>query len=277
MYICLSSIYSLKTILHKSILDKIKDNIKQLLASEEEENLHLAFQLLQGLDNMEEFKDDLANTSHKRYLCLGYGFDYFLDTNILNLEGENYLDTGDFCLNEIPDFLLNYINTKTLILSSHQISSLSENFCILSTLEALHLSYNKFTHFPEVLGNMKTIETLDLSANKLKIITEDLVKMSNLEYLFLEYNNIDKLPDNIGLLQNLEEIHLWHNLLSTLPSSFAQLNMEHLNLSNNLFTFIPTAIYELKNLKRLDMSQNPIPEAVHEHIRKELKGVEVIF
>lgn len=258
-------------------MDNIKENLRQLLESEEEENLHLAFQLLQGLDNMEEFKEDLTNTSHKRYLCLQYGFDYLLDTNILDLERKHYLDTGDFCLNEIPDFLLNYTNTKTLILSSHQISSLSENFHNFSKLKELYFTYNHFTTFPKVLGKMKHIETLDISANRLNTITEGLGKMSNLKYLFLEYNNIDKLPSNIGLLQNLEEIHLWHNLLSTLPSSFAQLNVEQLNLMNNLFTFIPIAIYELKNLKRLDMSRNPIPEAVHEHIRKELKGVEVIF
>lgn len=53
--------------------------------------------------------------------------------------------------------------------------------------------------------------------------------------------------------------------------------LEKLDLSYNLFAFVPTAVYDLPNLKYLDLSGNPIPEAVHQNIRKELKSVNIFM
>lgn len=259
-------------------MNKLKENIKQLLASEDEENLYLAFQILQGLDNIEEFKEELIDTNLKKYLCLEYGFlEVLKEIKTLSIaQKEKQIPESIYTLTQLEELNLNFYNPH------HRISTLSENLGNLINLKHLEFAGNmcSLDTLPQSIGKLQKLEFLGLYDTELKQLPKEVEKLESLTtFIATRFHNLD-IEDTINKLLplKLQHLGLWIGNLDILPQSLTKLQtLESLSLLANHFSFIPTAIYELKNLKKLDMSRNPIPEAVHEHIRKELKGVEVIF
>ncbi|KAH0777616.1 hypothetical protein KY290_009027 [Solanum tuberosum] len=88
---------------------------------------------------------------------------------------------------------------------------LPEDIGSLSSLKELHLSGNKFEHFPRSIAQLGALEYLDLSNCK----------------------RLTQLPEDIGCLSSLKELNLSGNKFEHLPRSIAQLGaLQYLDLSD---------------------------------------------
>lgn len=76
--------------------------------------------------------------------------------------------------------------------------------------------------------------------------------LKNLKKLVLQGMKMSDLHPSIGNLRILQHLSLQHNNLYDLPFTFEWLDqLEYLDVSGNLFTILPRAVYHLKGLKVL--------------------------
>ncbi len=177
---------------------------------------------------------------------------------------------------------------KTLSLKNSNLKALRrDDFLGLGSLVELDLSGNSLREFPGGLGFLPKLARLNLSRNLLaKHFPKSLSRLARLEWLDLSDNNlVGPLPEYLGKLTALEWLDISHNqLIGPLPSGMGDLKvLKFLNLSKNLLTGpipatwsgmegvevlylhtnrltdpTPLKIPELKNLKRLDIYDNPL-------------------
>lgn len=108
-----------------------------------------------------------------------------------------------------------------------------------------------------------SVYILDLSNQGLKRFPNELFIFPNLISLNLAENEIEFIPDSIDRLQTLEELRLgWFwggNQISELPPSIGNLkNLKKLSLSNNKLKLIPNEIGKLNNLRELFIDFNEL-------------------
>lgn len=99
----------------------------------------------------------------------------------------------------------------------------------------LDMSNNFFNHTIDV-SKFKHLSIFDANSTNLSMLPES-VCVAPLQKMYLTFNNLRTLPRNFNLLQ--------HSLVS-------------LDLSNNLFDFIPTSVYTLQHLITLNFSHNDL-------------------
>ncbi|GIK38178.1 MAG: hypothetical protein BroJett011_20110 [Chloroflexota bacterium] len=226
---------------------------------------------------------------------------------ITQLQNLASLNLGDNQLSVVPDSITQLQNLTSLKLSHNQLTTLPDAMGQLQNLVELDLGLNQFTTFPESIIQLQKLVKLNLQGNELSAIPDSIIQLQNLTELNLGGNPLFVFPQVISQLKNLIELYLFRTELTSLPNSIKQLeNLATLHLWNNLFTSIPEVLYELfslellsfwnastgdknrsdnqikeispkilqlKNLKILDLEDNPIeippPEVV-------AKGVEAI-
>ena len=136
---------------------------------------------------------------------------------------------------------------------------------ILPNLQFLNLSTNHIqgSISPE-FGQMRLLDTLDLSDNRLsgEIPKNISGEGSQLKYLKLSHNELDGLifPN----LKYLEELYLDdNNLYGSIPSSFFNSSLQHLDLSyNNLVGKLPSVVGNLSNWRTLSLSNNHLEGSI---------------
>ena len=112
------------------------------------------------------------------------------------------------------------------------------------------LTFDPQTTFP-VIKNIKNVQVLKLYTNKLSCVPEDIRKLTNLQQLVLRRNDSKNGEGLSDLPQNLKELNK-HQLV-------------HLDVKKNPFHRIPAVIFDLTNLKHLDLiecSLEEIPEEI---------------
>ncbi len=88
--------------------------------------------------------------------------------------------------------------SRSLDLSGQNLSgSLKAEIRMVSTLEHIDLSNNKFTGLPAEIGQLGKLETLDLSNNNFTGLPHELGNLSKLQYLNLSGNNISDFDLNV--------------------------------------------------------------------------------
>lgn len=161
--------------------------------------------------------------------------------------------------------------------------------CIKITFDGrkrLDLSKMGITNFPKCILRLNDIDELDLSRNMIKKIPDSISKFQNLRWLDLHSNYIDKLPESIGQmtsllylnvsnnrlttnglpvelnqLKNIRTVNLGLNHLDSVPTTLGALKELHeVGLHDNLLTTIPTSIFKLPKLKKLNTQRNPFPK-----------------
>ncbi|XP_026002624.1 leucine-rich repeat-containing protein 40 isoform X2 [Astatotilapia calliptera] len=160
-----------------------------------------------------------------------------------------------------------------LLLSSNQITLLSDDISLLPGLTTLDLHDNQLSSLPSALGELQNLQQLRLSHNQLDSLPVEMCTLKNLRSLTLQQNLLENLPEDLGQLANLTELDASSNQLKSLPSSFGCLvSLQKVNLCHNQLSGLPDSLARLTNVKLLDCSDNQlteIPESLSEMLALE--------
>ena len=133
----------------------------------------------------------------------------------------------------------------------------------LKGIQSIDLSTNMLTSLPENLFHgLTSLLHIDLSKNRISVINKTLFHgLINIKRIYLNGNNLSDIEDGLfNTLDNLEVLQLDSNKIKTIvrnpfsPSS----SLHELHLQNNTLTSLPSWIFYLKKIKKLDLSNNRI-------------------
>lgn len=162
---------------------------------------------------------------------------------------------------------LNYL--QEVDLSSNLLKGLEEfDFGRLPRLRILKLNYNQLESISETaFHNSTQLQVIDLAGNKLERLGERTFQgLGRLKLLNLRDNLLSELPDSIferSRLRMLENIDLSGNLFEAAPLKTLQrqyLFLTSVDLSRNKLKDIPPDDSIMVNIKRLDLSFNPLSQ-----------------
>lgn len=197
---------------------------------------------------------------HLRQLTAGGNkFSFFPAELIASLQYLEYVDLGHNLLRSVEDL----------------------DFASLPRLRTLILSYNELETISELaFQNSTQLQLLDVSGNKLERLGERTFEgLVRLEKLNLENNFLSELPDAIferSRLQMLESINLAGNRFEAPPLQPLQRQyffLSAVDLSRNQIHEIPPEDSIMVNIKKLDLSYNPLSQEAVENVLGEPKTV----
>lgn len=142
-----------------------------------------------------------------------------------------------------------------------------------SDVTALDLRQWYVNRFPFEILEYPQLEVLLMDGdyaqwNQLGDIPAGIQRLKNLKFASFENCGITSLPIEVGQLKQLLHLDLRNNQLASLPASIKDLSrLVYLDIGsdfpfegNRQLTTIPPALFQLKNLKHLDLTYNPIQE-----------------
>lgn len=148
-----------------------------------------------------------------------------------------------------------------LLLSSNQLTQLSDDIQLLPALTTLDLHDNQITSLPNTLGVLQELQQLRLNHNQLTSLPAEVCVLKNLRSLTLQQNQLENLPDELGQLENLTELDVSNNQLTGLPPSLGCLaSLQKLQLCHNKLSSLPDSLSQLTNVKLLDCSNNHLSD-----------------
>ncbi|XP_059059561.1 toll-like receptor 3 [Achroia grisella] len=178
-----------------------------------------------------------------------------------------------YCVNNL-NYLDSFIHTKEDLVTNidHRYNNCSNNNYFYSPNYGTILSKISLTYRYNLEDSIHTIplpdyayqmaiSTFDVSSNRLSICP-NVMRMDNLIYLNMSMNSISVAKfSNVVELPLLREIDLSNNIIKTIKvndeNEFPYKNLTKLNLSHNLLTTIPDAIFDtFSKLTSLDLSFN---------------------
>ncbi|WP_299464916.1 hypothetical protein [uncultured Microscilla sp.] len=220
-----------------------------LLTNDNENNIYLAFTLMQGVGVPQVLYQEMRNSRYKRYLCLKMGL----------VEPLQAIDI--------------------LRLSNLNMPHLPQSIGDLPHLSSLDVSFNALKNCPESLGNLLQLKVLHLQYNQLQNLSVTSIgQLKNLQYVSLVRNQLQVLPPEIGQWQQMRELDLTSNLLQALPSEIGNLHrLVKLQLRNNQLSRLPKSIQQLQHLKALDIRYNPLPPMHIQQVCQWLPHTDVRF
>ena len=189
-------------------------------------------------------------------------------------------------LTALPESLGRLTQLETLNLSENQLTGLPESLGQLTLLKSLVLGPNPLGDIPAAVSRLKSLRELRLWKINLRALPEWLGHLPLLETLWLGGNHLTELPDWFGRMTNLRELtfggHPGGNPLNTLPESLRRLRflkilrpdqcgltslpdwiaeltrLEHLDLSKNLLSDLPSRLGKHSKLRTLELLDNPL-------------------
>lgn len=151
-----------------------------------------------------------------------------------------------------------------LTLKGNSLSIMPQGLRDLQRIRSIDLSHNKISSLLDVDtwdSIAASLEMLNLSYNQLTSI-EQLTPLTRLSALKVDANKLTSL-DGIswGQQKQLVTLSAVGNEISDLPEAVGEVSsLEHIELSDNKITAIPTGLVELKKLKLFNVAGNPIKD-----------------
>ena len=173
--------------------------IQQLLRSNNQQNVKLAFYLMKG-NGVPRILLSYLRTQFAE-LCFETGL-------MFPLYKLKYLYLGNNKFDEIPPEVAELQNLKGLYVENNFLEGLPEEITRLRKLRVLWLESNDIKKLPEDIGHMKGLRDLRLGYNQIKQLPTSLGKLKNLQELFLEHNKLKTLPIEVTKLQKLRVLRL---------------------------------------------------------------------
>ncbi|KAK4881689.1 hypothetical protein RN001_005008 [Aquatica leii] len=167
-------------------------------------------------------------------------------------------------------------------LSGNELKTLEElDFARLPRLRSLILAQNEIDSVSEMaFHNSTQLQVIDLSNNRLERLGERTFEgLIRIKYLNLEKNLLKDLPETIferAKLQMLENINLAWNLFEVAPWKSLQRQyffVSSVDISHNKIREIPTDNSIMINIKKIDLSFNPLSEEAINNVLGEPKTV----
>lgn len=167
-------------------------------------------------------------------------------------------------------------------LSNNQLKVLEElDFARLPRLRKLEVSNNQIETVSDMaFHNSSQLQYLDLSNNKIDRLGERMFEgFTRIEMLNLDNNHLSELPEGLferTRLHMIEHVKLSNNRFTEAPFRSLQKRnvfVDHLDLSHNQITDFPMDNQVLINVKKFDISYNPLRVQAIETIFSEPKTV----
>ncbi|VDP11024.1 unnamed protein product [Soboliphyme baturini] len=193
------------------------------------------------------------------------------------------------CMEMLPDWVCRCVKVEKIVASHNRLSALPEClFTSLPCLKYLELDHNSITILPDGIENCY-IEVLLLHRNLISSLPEEFfASLHRLKFLNLSYNALSFLPSasplvelnkitqlhlcnnsltddaivTIGNFRRLRVLDLSYNYLTSLQNGYLDKlqNLEHLSVSGNSLSTLPSAICSLPNLTVFRAHSNRIKE-----------------
>ncbi len=112
----------------------------------------------------------------------------------------------------------------------------------------------------------ENLRQLDISKNNLTQVPSSVIGLSKLQSLSLNDNHLTSIPTEIYALSELRSLDVSNNNLRSLPDSLGNMSLESLNASDNEISKLPVGLALSPSLQNIDITLNPIPPDVEEHI-----------
>jgi Leucine-rich repeat (LRR) protein len=177
--------------------------------------------------------------------------------------GSGKLDLSDCDLEVVPDEVFELTDLVELSLAGNNLSTLTDGFGKLKSLEKLQLSGNRLTVLPDSVCELESLEGLWLHGNLLESLPTDIGSLLNLRQMAVAGNRLTRLPDSIGLLTSLVELVAAGNLIEQLPKSIGTMSAcRILDLHGNRLTCVPETIGLMEELQELWLQGNPTLRAL---------------
>ena len=134
------------------------------------------------------------------------------------------------------------------------IKTLPKEIARLHILGVLEIKYSDLESLPQEIELMKNLRYLNVYSCELADVPVDFSKLPNLKALTLRKNKLTQLPKGTD---NIELIDLSENLWDTVPAELLQKkDRTELSLARSNLTSIPKEVFEMKQLRKLDLSWN---------------------
>jgi hypothetical protein len=174
--------------------------------------------------------------------------------------GNNRIDTLPTSMTQLQELM-------SLDLSENRLERLPESIGSLSRLMEVSFYANYLTEVPDTIFELKRLERLDLSTNQLPALPLPAdCRYSRLRALDVSHNRLTRISDGMKRLRTLRILSLAGNRLVSLQGLEGLVLLEELDVSNNeLQSAVPT-LHHLPRLRRLDISNNPLPQVERKEI-----------
>lgn len=161
-------------------------------------------------------------------------------------------------LTEVPRSILACApRARLLDLSGNLLTALPDWLPELTELEVLFLSYNRFSHVPEILGKMPRLRMIGMRGNQIEQLSGAALP-SSLIWLTLTDNFLQTVPPELGRVSGLQKLLLAGNRLERLPETFREASaLELIRLSANRFESFPEWLFQLPSLAWAAVAGNP--------------------
>lgn len=197
-----------------------------------------------GLDKLKVAYTIFRKTNHKAYqFLLEFG-----TSEMKKQVMESFIDTYEGVQNKKEEGLIQLEGTipNEIVELKNRIKKLSWRggkelpLCItqLDLLESLDVAMSGLSKLPKEIANLKNLKTLNISTASFKKFPLEILGIQGLEELFLHNGNEGK-----------------KQCITEIPANISQLkNLKKLNLSNNSFGKFPMEILALENLEDLTIA-----------------------
>ena len=157
---------------------------------------------------------------------------------------------------------------QALSLWMDNLQQLPSSLLFCPNLTALNISFNEALNMKQSIGllaNFPKLEWLDLSGLKYKVLPTNILNIKSLRHISLSYSEGINWKSSVKLLSqlNLEGLKIQRCYLKEIPPSIAQCHsLKHLNLHDNLFDSIPSALFNLDSLEELVLSEQTFEKRI---------------
>ncbi|KAF2072479.1 hypothetical protein CYY_006211 [Polysphondylium violaceum] len=118
----------------------------------------------------------------------------------------------------LPPTIYNLVWLQKLVLTHHNIKTLSEDIGKLQQLQVLVLDNNRLISLPQSIGDLVNLKRLEADNNHLVSLCS-LDRLTKLEVLSVNNNKLTLLPTSISLIPNLKTLNIKSNPIITPPST----------------------------------------------------------
>ncbi|KYQ94307.1 RasGEF domain-containing protein [Tieghemostelium lacteum] len=138
------------------------------------------------------------------------------DSNLSQVDLEYQLSYTH--LVQLPTSIYQLVWIQKLVLTHHNIKTLSEDIGRLQQLQVLILENNRLISLPQAIGDLVNLKRLEIDNNLLTSLCS-LERLSKLEVLSVNNNKLTLLPTSIASLSSLKTLNIKSNPIITPPAT----------------------------------------------------------